>query len=67
MKVCSSCGMNVIKPIRIRREYQKLGFAFCESCVTSSRAYIWAEEEIERRGIRKMEELAKKVKAEKGL
>jgi len=64
---CSVCGRDAPELQGIRREYEKLGFGFCEDCVTSSRAYVWAEEEIERRGIRKMERLAKEVKAEKGL
>lgn len=64
---CSSCGTNIPgQPERIRREYEKQGFGFCETCVRSSRAYIWAEEELERRGIRKMEKLAKRLQAEKG-
>jgi len=63
---CSSCGKASKGTLEsIREEYKKLGFAFCESCVRSSKAYIWAEEEIERRGIRKMEKLALKVREEK--
>lgn len=63
---CSSCGVNTPQPQAIRREYEKLGFGFCEPCVLSSRAYIWAEEEIEKRGIRNMEVRAKKLQMEKG-
>lgn len=64
---CSSCGTLITgAPEMIRREYKNLGFSFCKACVRSHRAYIWAEEEIELRGIRKMEALAKKLQQEEG-
>ncbi|MBA7687777.1 hypothetical protein ES703_96250 [subsurface metagenome] len=63
---CSSCGVNTVQDHVMRREYEKLGFHFCQPCVVSNRAYIWAEEEIEIRGIRKMETRAKKLQMEKG-
>ena len=63
---CSSCGAAITKSMPIRREYRNRGFQFCALCVESSRAYIWAEEETERRGIRRMEKLARQLQKEKG-
>jgi len=46
---CSACGTEIPpgQEYHIRREWKKKGFAFCEDCVTSGRAWKWAESQEE--------------------